>query len=320
MNILYIAPYRLSNSIGYESLNLLYNLHDMGYNIVSRPIFDGSPTIKDQHLIDPLKKIENNKIETFDILFQHTPIQQATYTSKIKQHIYWPITQNIMPSDDQQEKYRIYSKYVKILYTNDNDKVLLSNIGISPISKLNYNISNKFEQINHGNFNLGIYNRYNKYYTLVDQSMNYTIKYLIINFVKTFSTSNNCLLLFVSNIGQNILDQYNQYIKEIYTKFNIKYNINKIVIIPIDFNCQNILSMHRTGDIFISIKNDIQTMFAIRMKKDVVSYGSSPTITWPEHNIHKNGIIEYSNNIDLNSFCDYSNIHNNTKEVIESYA
>jgi len=320
MNILYIAPYRLSNNIGYESLNILYNLHDMGYNIVSRPVFDGSQTIKDQLLTDPLKKIENNQTDTFDILFQHTSIQLVTYTSKIKKHIYWPITQNIIPSDDQKEKYRIYSNRMKILYTNDSDKMLLSSIGISSMVKFNYTINNRFEQIKYGNFNIGIYNRYNKYYTLVDSSMENTIKYLIINFVRTFSTTSNCLLLFMSNINQTILDKYNQYIKDIYTKFDIKYNINKIIIVPIDLNCQNILSMHSTGDIFISLKNDIQTMFAVKMKKHIVSHNSLPNITWPEYNVHKNGIIEYANSIDFNNFCDYSGLQNNMKEVIEFYA
>lgn len=321
MNILYIAPYRLANDLGLESLNLLYNLCDTGHTIVSRCFFDGSPTIKDLSLFDIINQTENSTASKFDLLIQHLPIKNLSYTSKIQSNLIWPITQSIVPSIEQVDKYKFLSEKSIFLYDNNIDKFLLDNISIKNYITLISSINNKlYNKVNIGTFNIGIYKRYNKYYTVVDHNLEHHIQSLIVNFIRTIGKNhNNCLLLFMPYISQNILDKYNAYIKDSYKLFGINFSINKIIIIPIDYTIDNLLSAHNTGDIYINLKNSIQKELAKKFNHNIIYNDSEIKICWNKWNLQKNGTINYYEEINLNNSISCSQNINNIKEIIDTY-
>lgn len=321
MNILYIGPYRLANDLGLQSLNLLYNLYDSGHTIVSRCFFNGSATIKDSSLLSILNQTENSISSKFDLLIQHLPIENVSYTSKIPLNLIWPITQGVVPSKEQIHKYRFLSEKCIFLYDNLIDKFLLDNICIKKnkilINSINSKLCNKS---NIGKFNIGIYQTYNKYYTVAEHSYEQYIQNLIVNFVRTKGREhNNCLLLFMPYISQNILDKYNTYIKEAYKLFDINFSINKVIIVPIDYSMDNLLSAHNTGDIYIDLRDSIQKEFAKKFNHKIISNQSEIKICWNRWNLQKNGTIEYCDNIELNNVDDPCSDFSNIKEVIDTY-
>ena len=320
MNILYIAPYRLANDLGLESLNLLCHLYDSEHIIVSRCFFNGSATIKDLSLLDVINHTENSTISKFDLLIQHLPIQNLSYTSKIGSSLIWPVTQGLIPSNEQIDKYKFLASKSIFLYDNTIDKFLLEHIGIKKHIMLINSISNKlYDKTNIGKFNIGIYKTYNKYYTIVNHSLEHHIQSLIVNFIRTVGKKqNNCLLLFMPGISQNILDKYNAYIKDCYKSFDISFSINKIIIIPIDYNIENLLSAHNTGDVYINLKDSIQKELAKKFNHKVIYNKSELKIVWNKWDLQKNGTINFYEDIDLNNTIISSPGTSNLKEIINA--
>jgi|694.fasta_scaffold00281_23 predicted transcriptional regulator len=319
MNILYIGPYRLANNAGLESTNLLYNLMELGHNITARSVFDGTNPIKDKEIISVFENIEQNKYSKFDLLIQHLPISRIVKTSKIKNNIYWPILDNTGLSPIEKKKCELISQDGLLIYSTNSDKTILGTCNISNLMKLNYIINDKLLSKNSSIFNFGIYNRHKKYYTIVDATMEYTIQNLIINFVTKFQNKDYCLVVFLPNTTQNLLDQYQKYIKEIYTIFDINFSINKILIVPIDHNVDALVSAHKTGDIYISLKDNIQTILSSSLGKNIIYYKSEPILSYEKNNLKKYGTIEYKEKLDLDQPSIIKNI-DNLKEIIGRYA
>lgn len=319
MNILYIGPYRLANNAGLESVNLLYNLIELGHNVMARPIFDGTNLIKDKEITTILEYTEQNTYSQFDLLIQHLPVSRIVKTSKINNNIYWPILDNTALSTIEKKKCRLIDQDGTLLYSTKSDKTILDDCDISNSIKFNYTINKKLLSKNFNVFNFGIYNRYKKYYTIMDETMQYAIQNLIINFIRKFQNNDYCLVIFLPNATQNLLDQYQKYIKNIYTIFDINYSINKILMVPIDYNIDSLVSAHKTGDIYISLKDNIQTVISSSLGKHIIYYKSEPIISYESNNLKKFGTIEYKEKLDL----DQSNIIDNTnnlKEIVERYA
>jgi|688.fasta_scaffold00408_10 hypothetical protein len=323
MKILYIAPYRLSNSIGYESINLLCNLYDMGLDVVSRPVFDGTKTIKDKKFTDILEITENKQINSFDVIIQNVSILNYCYTSKIPYHIFWPITHNIMPSYEQKQKYAILDEKINYLYSNNTTKFILDNIDIKNKKELTYTINHRFySQNNIGKYNLGIYSKYKKYYTIIDNLPEYIVKDVIINFIKTFEdNSNTCLILYICNISQQTLETYNKYIKDMYNLFEINYSITNIVIVPIDNTISNVITAHNTGDIFLSLSDNIQTPFANKLNRPIINISVNNHIWWNQLDLNKNGSVSSLNDSNIKDIA-YTNIipKDNIQEILETHA
>ena len=319
MNILYIGPYRLANNSGLESTNLLYNLIELGHKIIARPIFDGTNLTKDKEIVSVFEDLEQNKCSEFDLLIQHLPVARITKTSKIRNNIYWPILDNTALSTVEKKKCQLISENGTLLYSTKSDKTILDACNISNLTRFNYTINSKLFPKNSSVFNFGIYNRYKKYYTITDGTMEYAIQNLIINFITKFQNKDYCLVVFLPNTTQNILDQYQKYIKEIYTKFDINFSINKILIVPIEYDTQTLISAHNTGDVYISLKDNIQTILSSSLKKHTINYKSEPIISYEKNDLKKFGTIEYKEKLDL----DQPNIienTNNLKEILALYA
>jgi len=319
MNILYIGPYRLANNSGLESTNLICNLMELGHKIMTRPVFDGTNLVKNNELVSVFEHTEQNKGSKFDLLIQHLPISRIVQTSKVKNNIYWPILDNAGLSPVEKKKYELISKDGLILYNTKSDKTILDTNTISNLTKFNYTISNKLLSKNSSIFNFGIYNRYKKYYTITDGTMEYAIQNLIINFITKFQNKDYCLVIFLPNTTQNLLDQYQKYIKEIYTIFNINFSINKVIIVPIDYDIETLVSAHKTGDIYISLKDNIQTILSSSLGKQITHYRSEPIISYEKNNLKKFGAIEYKEKLDLDQHSTIENT-NNLEEILSHYA
>lgn len=269
MNILYLGPYRSNNNDGYESLNYLLELQQAEHNIVSRPVYDhNSSILKIEEAEEIINKCENNKISNFDLLIQHLNIDNLDHTSIIKKKIYIPIFNNNLCNFEQKQKILFLINKGKFIIRNEYHKLILDDVlSYLPVYKMIKPSINKkiFSSNREGSFNFGLYNKYKKYYSILDQSDEHTIKELMVSFVRFFSTSletNICLIIFLQNINKPRLDYYNNYIKDIYKTFNINYSINKIILAPIELNKSIISTIHSTGDIFIDIKQDIHSSYA----------------------------------------------------------
>ena len=321
MNILYIGPYRSLSIDGYLSLNLLLNLKDLKqYTVTARPIFISNRVNNlASKLNDTILSMENHQSKSFDLLIQNTEINTISYNSKIPYHIFFPNYKDIIPDDSISQKYVFLSNSGLLLYSNNIHKKLLEYLNIDNGLFLNNNINNKLLSPTNNIFNLGIYNRYKKYYTIVDATMEYAIQNLIINFVTKFQNKDYCLVVFLPNTTQNLLDQYQKYIKEIYTIFDINFSINKILIVPIDHNVDALVSAHKTGDIYISLKDNIQTILSSSLGKNIIYYKSEPILSYEKNNLKKYGTIEYKEKLDLDQPSIIKNI-DNLKEIIGRYA
>lgn len=121
-------------------------------------------------------------------------------------------------------------------------------------------------------------------------------------------------------ISQNILDKYNAYIKDSYKLFGINFSISKIIIVPIDYTIDNLLSAHNTGDIYINLKNSIQKELAKKFNHNIICNDSEIKICWNKWNLQKNGTIDYYEEINLNNSISCSQNTDNIKEIVDTYA
>lgn len=321
MNILYIGPYRQENIVGYESLNFLLDLYDTEHSIVARSVFyERSQAKHNPIILNILNKLETYRENIkYDLLIQHGDINSITYSSKIPKHIYWPIINNIVPDTGSIEKYKILEKYGFYIYKNKITQFILEHIDIKrqifvPQHISKYLISNQ----NLAKFNLGIYQRYQKYYTVVDKSDEHIIKNLIVSFIRRFNQQDKILMICIHNVTQDILEMYNTFIKNIYALFKINYSITKILIMPIDNTLDSILYAHNTGDIFIDTHQNLHYGLANKFKKTIITNTANLNIEWNIANLHQYGTVDYARDIDLDSMNDINEIQNNILEIFQN--
>lgn len=319
MNILYIGPYRQADTLGYESLNFLLNLSETGHTIHSRAIWYSNSSAKHKpEIIRILKKLEDctDNIK-YDLLIQHGRINDLTYTSKIAKHIYWPVLDKIIPDQCMIDKYQILQRYGSFLSSNKFNQFVLDYAKITNRLCITDTIHLGLKNQNITTFKLGVYQRYKKYYTLVDHSDEKEIKQLIVSFIREFNRQDNVLMICMYNISQDILDMYNAFIKKTYSSLKINHSINKILIVPIDNTLTSILSAHNTGDIFINLHDNISINYnlAIAFDKPIIVNESDKLIVWDSQDLHHNGIIKSSKDMDLNASYLISNYQNNILEI-----
>lgn len=304
MNILYVGPYRLANNHGYLSYNNILYLTKQNKNIVSRPVFDGSSLLSvDNSLID---KVENREIKNIDMLIQHLPIDALSYTTKIEKHIFIPILNNKIPNNYQIEKLHQYNSYGTISCSYCVELKILEFIGIKNIAYYPINIDDNFYLKSKDVFDIGIYNQYHKYYSIIDIHKEKKLKKLIAYFVRFFYDKDVCLVLFLINVTQKGLDAINNTIKEIYQKYEINNTINKIVCIPIENSMMNIKAAHNTGQTFVALEENIHLNIAQKANNQIVF---SKEYYWSLDYDHPNfdGIIE---NETINLTNSYQNTEN----------
>ena len=297
MNILYVGPYRQNNSDGYLSLNLLLDCYEYHTKIVSRPIFNSNNFIKLENIEKLLSKIENNHITHFDVIIQHLDIDSFVYTSKISKYIFIPILDNKKISFIQKQKLLFLENKGLIISCDQISSYILETESIKH-QQIDTNINSRLLLNSTGSFNFGLYNRYKKYYSIINSDNENDIKKLIINFIQYHKNDTKCLILFMTNVSQAILDKYNSYIKNIYKTLKINYSINKIIIAPVELNHEILCAIHNSGDIFLDMQQNILTTYAECYKKNIYYSNNDFYYSYDINNLNEHPTVEYNKNFD----------------------
>lgn len=321
MNILYIGPYRLNNPIGYESLNILLELQDNFPNMVSRPLYNGSSVNKLENLKILLNKLETNPIKDYDIIIQHTNLESMVYTTKSQQHLFLPIfSNNCLNNYHQEQIAQKLEKHGQFLVNKDIDNFILDKSNITNKRQYRLSVNDRLCERATGSFNLGLYNSYTKYYTITSSEYQENINNLIIEFIKFTKKPDICLIIFMQNVTQAVLNKYNDYIKKIYKTFNIHHSISQIIIIPVELENRSISVIHSFGDFYIDINDDIHRVYAAKYNKPVIFNPSSLSLCYNQNNLTETPIVKREDRIDLNSiYSSATDSLSSLKEIVSCY-
>jgi hypothetical protein len=298
MKILYIGPYRQNNSEGYLSLNLLLSCYLYSQEVLSRPIYNSQNLLKLENHEKLVSSLENNTINTFDVIIQHLDIDSMIYTSKIPKHIFIPILNNKKPSFFQKQKLSFLETKGLFVSCDKISSYILKNESLKYNTQIDVDVDLGLISKTTGSFNFGLYNRYNKYYSIVDSYNENDIKELILHFIQKYQNDSVCLVLFMTNVSQSVLDKYNSYIKNIYKNLKINYSINKIIIAPIELNHEILSAIHNTGNIYLDLENNIFAAYAKEYNKTVLYNKADFEYCFDINNIEEYPTIKYNKTFD----------------------
>lgn len=322
MNILYIGPYRLNNAIGYESLNILLELQNNFPNIVSRPLYSQSSVAvnKSGNLNTLLNKLETNSAKNYDLIIQHTNLESMVYTTKSKQHLFLPILGNCLNNYYQEQIAQNLQKHGQFLVNKDIDNFILDHSDITNKKQYRLSVSDRLCEPAIGSFNFGLYNSYKKYYTISDSENEDNINNLIIEFIKFANKPNICLIIFMQNVTQSILNRRNDFIKKAYGAFNIHHGISQVIIVPVELENRSISAIHSFGDFYIDINDDVHKHYAAKYNKPVIYNRSSLILRYDQHNLTEKPLIKREGLMDLNSIrSPATESSSSLKEIVSSY-
>lgn len=320
MNILYIGPYRLKNSIGYESLNILLELQDSFPNITSRSLYNQSSINQLDNLNPLLNKLENNYQKKYDLIIQHTNLESIIYTTKSKQHLFLPIFNNCLNNHHQTQIAQNLQNYGRFLVSKDIDNFILDNSNIANKQQYKITAHNRLCEHSTGSFNFGLYNTYKKYYTITSSEHEDNVKNLIVDFIKFAKEPDICLVLFMQNVSQTILDKYNNFIKKVYQAFNVNHSISRVIIIPVELDTKSISAIHNCGDFYIDINDDIYKYYAAKYQKPVISNHSSLMLGHDPNNLTETPLIKREHHIDFRNISSVTlSSYSSLTDIISSY-
>jgi len=301
MNILYLGPYRQKSIAGIASLFVLRNLiATPNHKVSARPLYIDnyqSSDIIDQNILSSEKII----LDHYDILIQNVYPKDSIKINSITKNIIIPIINE--GSLDETTKNKL-SEFDMILTD--------TKLSYNRLSNLDNKITNKVKTYDYdvpiaptlpdNQFNIGILNQTKKIYFIGNYINNITnIHNLCRSFIKNVSFNECSLVLFLLDMTQQLKNDIDNKISEIYAENNIKYAINRIVIIPIDSTIENIVVAHQTGDILVDLQDDntntVNTKIATLLNKPIVSFG----IEDHEHALTRNNHI-YNDAVGVSSW------------------
>lgn len=270
MKVLFIGPYRQSDIDGILSYNIIRNIKTQ-HSITIRPIYYHNQI---SNLPSDILDLENIELSEYDILIQHVKPKDCLLTNQFTKNILLPI---IKTSEIENDLF-IDNTITNILLDDDYSGM---DFVINNKSKINiFDYSLMMQQNLNSIFDLGIWNKYKKLYSIVNFEEDKDIIYSMIRsfiFLRNTIPQEFCLCIFITSITQSNLNLIQEYIKHVYTKFEASHTINKIVIVPIETNETTVMSIHNTGDIFLDIpgntKNKINKKIAEDRKKEIIDIG-----------------------------------------------
>jgi hypothetical protein len=318
MKILYIGPYRQNNSDGYASINLLLDCYNYTSEVVSRPIFNSQYFAKLEHLEKLLSKTENNDISTFDVIVQHLDIRSMIYTSKIPKYIFIPLlNKQKLSFIDKQKILFLQNKGLFVSYDQISSYILKNEL--IDHKEIDITVDSRLVSNATGSFNFGLYNKYQKYYSIVDSSNENNIKKLIIDFIQKYQNDMVCLVFFMTNVSQLILDQYNSYIKNIYQNLKINHSINKIIIAPVELNHEILSTIHHTGNIYLDLDKNILFNYAQAYHKTILSSKNNFKYFYDISNIEEYPVVDYDSQINWSEPAQISNTKYPLSKALRDY-
>lgn len=328
MNILYLGPYRLNTTDGYDSLNTLLTLStNKTNNIIARPIFLNNQTSDiNNNIPKNIRPLEQKQGDHIDMIIQHTDIDSAVYTSDIKYQLLWVLNNKLLPQTYQKLKYKFLHDKIGFITSNKYSSACLYNAEIinNTFYMRNPYNSSMNEQPTTGIFDFGLYNRYIKYYTIVGEDMLDEISDIVVQFIRKFQQDSACLLVFMTNINQSVLDKYNNLISQIYKNLKIHHTINKIIIVPIEPSINAIDTAHTTGDIYISLEDNIYHTIAQYKNKMIIHNQSEMYLGYSIKNLSPETTILYKTPLDINNFeqntrRSSTSLELNINQIVDSY-
>lgn len=276
MNILYIGPYRQKTIIGMTSLVFLKNIlaNNKSHNITSRPIYINSShnlnTLDDQIL-----NSEKLRLDHYDMVIQNVGIKDCIKIYSVSKNVIVPILNESVLSTEEIDR---LVKFDEIL---TDSKVSYNRI-VNSSSKLKnktktYDYDILLDSIPNNQFNIGILNKTKKIYFIGNYTNNITnIENLCRSFIKNISYNEYSLILYLLDMTEKLKNELGNSIQQIYSDYQIKYAINRTVIIPIESIINNIFIAHQTGDVFVNLQDDntnsLNSKLAMALKKSVVSF------------------------------------------------
>ena len=268
MKVLFLGPYRQSDLNGFFSLNILRNISQK-YSVCARPIYYiGGSNNPPKDICD----LENNNMSEYEILIQNVRPKDCLLTNQFDKNIFIPILQ----SSDIDNDLFMNETLDSILVDEQYDTMDFIKINKNKIKIFDYSLFIKEDSTSV--FDLGIWNKYTKLYTILDY---YEDLHILYSIIRSFIKSNSiipqefCLVLFITNLSKQDSGLLQEYINNIYNTFKAAHTINKIVLVPIQANENNIVASHNSGTIFLdvvnNIKNKLNKKIATEKKKNIIN-------------------------------------------------
>jgi len=252
MKILYIGPYRNELSIGHASRNIVSSL-SKNNDLTIRHIYIQNNN--DYKINDSLLDLEKQDIEGYyDIIIQHsTPYLLATYKNLniTNKNIAIPI---INKSINKYQYNSTLSGFDQILIDDKvTQAILTQSYNISNVKLFNYDAKNDSTN----KINLDIHNQNKKFYFIGSFSHNKRmIKLIITSFYVAFSSESDIsLILFITDNSDSVKQELQKFIDDLKKELNILTNNYAHKIIVKMLSDDEVLSIHNSCDIYISLHN-----------------------------------------------------------------
>lgn len=296
MNILYIGPFQLNSTLGYESAILLKYLCDNAKdnNIYAYPLYSGY----DDTEVSNIPYIRLKELSDMpDIVISHCLIETLSINRYSKNYL--------IPIHDQDLS--VPSKYIQklsrldgVLVFNDFEYDKYSDVGIS--SEKIYKIKYPQIQSSMDKIDIGIYQTYKKYYFIGDYEQDKdSIKSLIKSFLSATRFTNDICLIICCKCDSL---EKTQLIKD-YESYKSELKIigeDKILFLLDNISTNKIDALHNTCDILFAINNANQSIIhsaiASAKNKKIITY-SDCQLDEIEHCDHKRYEILTKSIIDI---------------------
>lgn len=305
MNILYIGPYRQKTIIGMTSLVFLKNIlaNNKSHNITSRPIYINSShnlnTLDDQIL-----NSEKLRLDHYDMVIQNVGIKDCIKIHSVCKNVIVPIINESVLSTEEIDRLVEFDEILtdsKVSY----NRIVNSSSKLKNKTKT-YDYDILLNSIPNNQFNIGILNKTKKIYFIGNYTNNITnVENLCRSFIKNISYNEYSLILYLLDMTEKLKNELNNSIQQIYSDYQIKYAINRTVIIPIESITDNIFIAHQTGDVFVNLQDDntnsLNSKLALALKKSVVSFDINDyqTKLIQNNKLYKNCIAVSENAVDI---------------------
>lgn len=286
MNVLYLGPFQLNNSLGYQSSFILENLCSINdIKVYAHPIYSGSDNTK----LSNIPYFRFNQLDKYpDINIQHSTLS-GLYVDTQSKNYFIPIhpTNKYIPKQ-YIEKLKAVDK---ILVYSDFEFNKFLDIGIQEDKIVKLSIPKI--TISKDKLSLGVYNTYYKYYFIGDYSNN---KDIILSLIRNFLISAKDLQDICLVIASECNEQEKQELINIYEKEKQSLAMDvyedKILLLVDDVSCSKIQSLHNACDTLLCLNDGYYPITDIASAK----YCKNKIINYPIDNLdteQKSHIMSY---------------------------
>lgn len=274
MNILYLGPYRQNNINGWTSTSLLKHLlSSKKNNITCRPVYvEPSNTITEVEGI--IKKSENTTYEHYDSIIQHANIDSLIKINGIEHNIAIPIINDKLMNSENLENLCNFDKILvdtKLTYNRLQQYKEIKN----KVKTYDYELDIKSSS--NSSFHIGILEQSKKIYFIgkYDSNLNNIVN-ICKAFIHNIQSNEYVLILFLFDLDLSKKKYIESIINQYYLLHNMKYTINRTIIIPIDTKLDNMLVAHQTGNIYLDLQDDnsnsLNVKIASMLNKSIVQF------------------------------------------------